>query len=1483
MGIVLTRKLLEELENRLKVGNRRGVHLNAIPGNSKYKFDIKNLDNLDSEIANLFIDSLLRDSNFSFPISWKKSKQDINKMSEEKQMKLIKMAKSFDNLVIQTEAIESEKGINTFGFGFPILYRRDEKDGKITAAPILIWQLKIKRSKDYNTWKIERSEDDPIYLNEVLINHIKSDSNIEIEKVSDEMLDDGVIDKEELIDICTSLINSINLNSPQDIGDIFNDKLKNIIPIRNKVFLEKLALSPTNSLIEFSGLFSIFEVQKQNIIKDYTFLKDYIGEEVEIDNFFEGEFQSLSSVRTDPSQQGILNSLESTKNILIQGPPGTGKSQSLTALLINALENKKKTIVVCEKRTALEVLHEALKKRGLDHHSVLLKDAQAGRRNAVNKVRERIEENKHYGYYSNENYLTQLKRAQSFIKEINDSYEFVSKTIFGNSNWPTLVAKHIRLKKSIDEEVYFDFKEEEFKYNVEEEVSLIALFDKGEKYYDFYKPLAKFSFLNSDKFNGDNPFVIEEDLKKKIKDYNNSLIKIGESEKLLSESYSKIRFDQFNITKEKIIKSFIDLKSLNKNALFAYSEFKKSIEELRKKFIEEQYESVYSICENIEILYLDKDSEIILNDKLISSTFFNIKTFFSKKAKSIKAKFISLNKLFNDLDQLLYRLPDIEVHDFSKFIGIQKRNEFAVWKNEISNVKRRLLDNIKNEVSWNEVKLQLFEKEISKLTSVFESGILNKQDRRFNACMLEQEIEFVNSIKGFIENLLFNWSMKNDKGQIVSIEIESREPELFSINHLLSYFNQLSSSIIEKERGFQDQIDTEKNNFLNGAEVTGGKESKELFSSLFKEVEGVIVQIKNDNWISVSQDVNNSFNYIRDTITKLINQIKSYLNSDEDYFRSEYNWWNFYNGLTSGLKRLTDQLYEHNSWSKHVFLNYINSFLLTNSSSLLPQDDTVLKELTDSLSSIEKEQKLVIDHYWVREQNQSVASFNSSNSIKVENLYNKKSSKNYSRLSLRNIVKFDIDLFSNFFPIILTTPDVASTLFQGNNEYFDLVLFDEASQLKLEDNLPSILKGKQVVIAGDEHQMPPSNYFSKLLEGGYDEDEGEDENDSEEVKYNRVGSLLECESLLEFGAELNFDKKFLDFHYRSNHPYLIDFSNYAFYNKRLKPLPCNVNYTPIEYYNVSGQYVNQENIDECNRVIEILKNEIQRGENGEYPSVGVATFNIQQRNTIISSIRELTAGDNRDENFANKIIELEEKGLFVKNLENIQGDERDVIILSTTYGRDGDGKFAQRFGPINQKKGYKLLNVIITRSKDKLILVTSIPEQVIESYKNELDLIGSNNKRAVFYAYLAYAKSVSENNEEKRIQILSDLEENSNNRDEDFVSNGELESPFEEEVYEELMRYFDPEEIVIQYKFAEFRIDLVFLSKNTNVPKIAIECDGKQYHSSKEAYLHDIHRQRILESKGFVFHRIWSTNWWRNYKKETSKLVDFIKSIESKY
>ena len=130
------------------------------------------------------------------------------------------------------------------------------------------------------------------------------------------------------------------------------------------------------------------------------------------------------------------------------------------------------------------------------------------------------------------------------------------------------------------------------------------------------------------------------------------------------------------------------------------------------------------------------------------------------------------------------------------------------------------------------------------------------------------------------------------------------------------------------------------------------------------------------------------------------------------------------------------------------------------------------------------------------------------------------------------------------------------------------MIFDEASQLRIEDNFPALLKGKQVIIAGDEHQMPPSNYFSKVFEDA-DFDENDEEDD---LNFDKEGFLLSSESLLEFGMEYGFERQFLDFHYRSKHPYLIDFSNHAFYNKRLRPMKNVEDYNQIKYYQVDGNY-----------------------------------------------------------------------------------------------------------------------------------------------------------------------------------------------------------------------------------------------------------------------------------------------------------------------
>ncbi len=1221
--IKTTDKLLLELQNRLKVGSRRGVHLNAIPARSIYKFDLTRLSYINENLPQNFVNALLSEQPLKFKVSWKDNVIDLNSFNDDKKVQLNKITKSFENLINQTDTIESEKGINTFGFGFPLLVRKDRSDNKLTVAPILIWSLKIVRTKELNTWIIQRNEDDPTYINEVLINHLQSDSGVRVTPISPELLDDGLIDKEELLDICVNLINTVKSIASTNIRETFKQNIGNIKSISNKNKYEELLSTSNNSFIDFSGLFSIFEVQKQNIIDDYENLLGMEESPIDLGEMEEHSFQAISSVETDPSQQSILNSLKNTRNILIQGPPGTGKSQSLTAILINALENKKKTIVVCEKITALNVLKEALDKKGLSNLNVQITEVQkTGRRNVVNSVRDRIENVQVRTTYSKSQLNSSINNAKSLINSINRKHLKIGENLLGDKNWTNIIGWLLSEQKSNKEKYKIEIEKDYFKYDLTELNSFLELIREGNDLYNDYKSNREYSFLNSSKLVGGNPFIIEQNIKENFQSY----------------------MDDFEGGQSKI--------------------------------------------------------ELILNTYRGNSDFFDL-----QKTNGISYKMASL---------------------FSKS-------------------KRKTL---------------------------------------------------------------------SDQKAI--------------LNHCLNL-------------------------------------SK---------------QIENDNWIKQTIDKSNFKSILRD-IKTILNSYNIFFNHENDLFLHEFKWIQYDNSLSVQNRNIINQLKKKRNWQKVFLIHYLDSLLVNSANIDLPRDDKDYKELNNTLSNFDEKQLKYIREYWFSKQISATKVFNNrDHNLSVENLYNKRKSNRYQRLSLRQIVKYDIDFFTTFFPIILTTPDVCSNLFKERNQYFDIVMFDEASQLKLEDNLPALLKGKQIIIAGDEHQMPPSNYFSKIFDGSIDDVDDSDEEEEEEIAVDRDNILLSCESVLDFASELSFEKKHLDFHYRSRHPYLIDFSNYAFYNQRLKPLPNSFEYTPIKYIQVDGTYSDHTNEVEAETVLSIIENNISRLPNGKYPTIGIATFNIHQRNLILSKINERRKFDSYSK-FNEKILELEENGLFVKNLENIQGDERDVIILTTTYGKNKDGKFSQRFGSINHQKGYKLLNVIITRAKYKIYVCTSIPEEVLLNYKEHLLIEGSNNRRAVFFAYLAYCKAVSDEDKEQRLAVLNALSENTTQNSKIDILNSDLESPFEEEVYQALTDHFDESKIIPQLQFAGFRIDLVYDSKIKGVPKIAIECDGAAYHSSQEAYLYDMHRQKILEEYGFVFHRIWSTNWWRNPKSETNQLVKFIQNIEN--
>ena len=458
---------------------------------------------------------------------------------------------------------------------------------------------------------------------------------------------------------------------------------------------------------------------------------------------------------------------------------------------------------------------------------------------------------------------------------------------------------------------------------------------------------------------------------------------------------------------------------------------------------------------------------------------------------------------------------------------------------------------------------------------------------------------------------------------------------------------------------------------------------------------------------------------------------------------------------------------------------------------------------------------------------------------------------------VRKLVRqFSLNGLLDVIPIWLTSPETASAIFPLEKDLFDVVIFDEASQCTVENGLPSIYRGAKIVVAGDEKQLPPSNLFKGEVQS--------DEDDEEHME------LDESESLLNLAKRI-LPEKMLQWHYRSKSEELINFSNHAFYNGNIQIAP---NVEPlkkpaaIQWHKVDGRWINQCNEVEAIAVVELLKNLFKSDPS---KSVGIITFNAKQQDKILDIIDR---NIEEDKEFAvlyqqNMAKELDER-LFVKNIENVQGDERDIIIFSIAYAKNEEGRVYNRFGTLGQQGGENRLNVAITRSKEQIHVVSSIEP-------NELNV--SNTKHdapKLLKSYLEYAKAVSLLNREEIERILMELNENKNTKKQN--TNIVFDSPFEEQVYNQLTKI--GYKVDTQVGMSGYRIDLAVVHPNNPQKYIlGIECDGAMYHSSASAKERDVYRQRFLESKGWKITRIWSRNWWKNSTAEIERIDQMIKQI----
>jgi very-short-patch-repair endonuclease len=450
-----------------------------------------------------------------------------------------------------------------------------------------------------------------------------------------------------------------------------------------------------------------------------------------------------------------------------------------------------------------------------------------------------------------------------------------------------------------------------------------------------------------------------------------------------------------------------------------------------------------------------------------------------------------------------------------------------------------------------------------------------------------------------------------------------------------------------------------------------------------------------------------------------------------------------------------------------------------------------------------------------------------------EALVKAEANKKSRHLPLRRLLEQAPDVLTALFPCWMASPLSVSQLLAGDRRYFNVALFDEASQVPPEDAIPSIMRADRLVVAGDRHQLPPTAFFADGGPAPADED-GE-----------HHGVTEGFESLLD-AMDAFLPSWMLEWHYRSRDEALIAFSNRHIYHDRLVTFPGPGRTPAITHHhvaNVPGQDGHEDSSGpEVRRVIDLI---LAHAEERPDETLGVIALGIKHARRIQMELDRILPLRRDLESFFDQ---SKDERFFIKNLERVQGDERDAILLSVGYGKDRAGNLPYRFGPILQNGGERRLNVAVTRARVRMDLISSFTHL-------DMDPSRSTAKGVEFLRlYLQYAASGG--------NLLGDQ--------------GAAPIPlnaFEADIMDALQARGVP--LIPQYGCSRYRIDLV--AQHPEKPGrlvLAIECDGASYHSAPTARDRDRLRQQMLEGLGWRFHRIWSTDWFLRRDEELERAAE---------
>ena len=443
-------------------------------------------------------------------------------------------------------------------------------------------------------------------------------------------------------------------------------------------------------------------------------------------------------------------------------------------------------------------------------------------------------------------------------------------------------------------------------------------------------------------------------------------------------------------------------------------------------------------------------------------------------------------------------------------------------------------------------------------------------------------------------------------------------------------------------------------------------------------------------------------------------------------------------------------------------------------------------------------------------------------------------------MAIRKLLTKAGGLIRRIKPCFLMSPLSIAQFLDPRNAAFDLIVFDEASQVRPEDALGAFLRGAQIVVMGDDKQLPPTSFFDHLAAG----DEASEEDES--------AAMADVESILHQCAR-SFPTKTLQWHYRSRHESLIAISNLYFYDNKLRIYPSPIDgsdalglhfvHVPRSAYDIGKTRTNRV---EAQVVAAAALEHFRRSPD---KSLGIGTFNIQQQQAIQEELElQLRAHPEME-----PAIAAAREPLFVKNLETIQGDERDAILISLGYGRDAGGKLSLNFGPINKEGGERRLNVLISRARERCVVFANFTAQDL--------VLDPTNARGLFAlkAFLEFAQT-------RRLTIPDAVDDEETSAFEDAVAS-----------------VLEHNGFIVRRRvgYAGFRVDLAVVDPSEpGRYLLGIECDGRKYCEARVARDRDRLRQQMLEQLGWSIHRVWSTDWYRDHAETIARLLQAVEAAK---